>query len=580
MVTVRATRVVPHASGWLQWIVVGSSVAVVAYLVLVPLAFLLWESLHLQSLQLQRAGAAASGFSLDNFRAVYARAGSGRLVSNSLRFALASALIAFTTGTLLAWMNERTNAPFKRVFFALSIVPLIVPGVLFVIAWMLLGSPKIGLINIALQTLFRTDHVFVDVYSLFGMAFVDGLHYAPLAFLMMSAAFRAMDPALEEAALMSGASILSIAWRITLRLSWPASFAALLMLFVRALESFEAPALLGLPAGIPVFTSAIYAVVHRYPADMGLAAAYGVLLVAIAAAGLLLQSRLAARAAHQATVTGRGFRPQRIDLGRWRWPAATLFMTYLLLIVGLPFLVLLWSSLQKFYAAPSFDSLQTMTFAAYRSVLGYPSMVRATLNSIALAVLAATLIMLGTSVICWVVIKSNARGRLALDVMSSVPVALPGLVLGLALMIFYLNVDVGIYGTLWILLVAYVTRFLPYGIRYNSASMLAIHRELEESAAMSGASWWQTFRRITLPLLRPGLVAGWIYIAIVSIRELSSSILLYGPGTEVLSVVVWELWENGQYVELSALGVLMIVALALLVLIAQRVGGRLGYAIG
>jgi iron(III) transport system permease protein len=155
----------------------------------------------------------------------------------------------------------------------------------------------------------------------------------------------------------------------------------------------------------------------------------------------------------------------------------------------------------------------------------------------------------------------------------------PGLVLGLAIMIFYLRVDIGVYGTLWILFVAYVTRFLPYGIRYNSASMLAIHRELEESAAMSGASWWQTFRRIVLPLLRPGLVAGWIYIAIVSVRELSSSILLYGPGTEVLSVVIWELWENGQYVELSALGVLMIVALSLLVMVAQRLGGRLGVRI-
>jgi len=215
---------ISHASGWLQRIVVGASVVVVGYLVVVPLAYLSWESLHLQ-----RAGTLA--LSLDNFRAVLARAGGGRLVGDSLRFAIGSALIAFTTGTLLAWLNERTNAPFKRVFFALSIMPLIVPGVLFVIAWMLLGSPKIGLINVALQASFNTDRVFVDVYSLSGMAFVDGLHYAPLAFLMMSAAFRAMDPSLEEAALMSGASVLSVAWRITLRLSWPAAFAALLMLF-------------------------------------------------------------------------------------------------------------------------------------------------------------------------------------------------------------------------------------------------------------------------------------------------------------------------------------------------------------
>jgi iron(III) transport system permease protein len=184
--------------------------------------------------------------------------------------------------------------------------------------------------------------------------------------------------------------------------------------------------------------------------------------------------------------------------------------------------------------------------------------------------------MLVTSVIAWVVVRTRIRGRGLLDALASVPVAFPGLVLGLAVMVFYLHVDIGIYGTLWILFVAYVTRFLPYGIRYNSASMLAIHRELEESAAMSGASWWTTFRMIVLPLLRPGLVAGWIYIAIVSVRELSSSILLYGPGSEVLSIIIWELWENGQYVELSALGVLMMLALLALTLVAQRLGGFFG----
>jgi iron(III) transport system permease protein len=152
----------------------------------------------------------------------------------------------------------------------------------------------------------------------------------------------------------------------------------------------------------------------------------------------------------------------------------------------------------------------------------------------------------------------------------------PGLVLGLALMIFYLNVDVGIYGTMWIMFIAYVTRFMPYGLRFNTTSMMQIHKELEESAAMSGASWGTTFRRIILPLLKPGLLAGWIYIMIVSIRELSSSILLYSPGTEVISIVIWELWENGQYVELSALGVLFILMLFVLVMVAQAIGRKFG----
>jgi iron(III) transport system permease protein len=174
------------------------------------------------------------------------------------------------------------------------------------------------------------------------------------------------------------------------------------------------------------------------------------------------------------------------------------------------------------------------------------------------------------------VVKTKIPGRWLLDNLASLPIVFPGLVLGLSIMVFSLNVPVGIYGTIWILLLAYVTRFMPYGIRYNTASMVQIHKELEESAAMSGAGWGSTFVRIVLPLLKPGLVAGWIYIAIVSLRELSSSILLYSPGTEVVSIMIWELWENGQYVELSALGVMLIVLLFVLVQVAQLAGSRFG----
>jgi iron(III) transport system permease protein len=197
-------------------------------------------------------------------------------------------------------------------------------------------------------------------------------------------------------------------------------------------------------------------------------------------------------------------------------------------------------------------------------------------NSLLLAVASATIIMLVTAVICWIVVKTKMPGRWLLDNFASLPMVFPGIVLGLAIMVLYLTIPIGIYGTIWIMLIAYVTRFMPYGLRYNTTSMLQIHRELEESAAMSGATWTTTFWRVILPLLKPGLVAGWIYIVIVSIRELSSSILLYSPGTEVVSIVIWELWENGQYVELSALGVLLILALFVLVLAAQWIGRRFG----
>jgi iron(III) transport system permease protein len=554
-----------------KWIVIGLCVALTAYIAIMPLAFLLWQSFFTP----QTASKAAE-FTWGNYATAYGSSETLRLFWNSIQFAVGASLLAFVLGTGLAWMNERTNTPLKKLFFGLSIIPLIIPSVLFTVAWILLGSPKIGIINLALQNWLGLEKPPFDVYSLWGMIWVDGLHYSPMAFLLMTAAFRAMDPSLEESATMSGANIFQVARRITLKLVWPAILATMLILFVRAIESFEVPALLGLPVGIQVFTSSIYQAVHRYPSQIGLAAAHAMTLLVITSIGVYFVSRLSSRGSKYATMTGKGFRPRQIDLGAWRWFAAAIFITYFLLIVVLPFSVLLWSSFQRFYSVPSWQALHNLTLDPYRFVFTYPNLLRSVWNTILLSFGSATLIMLVSAVICWIVVKTKLPGRWILDNVASLPLVFPGLVLGLAIMIFYLNFDIGVYGTMWILFIAYVTRFMPYGLRYNTTTMLQIHKELEESAAMSGASWGTTFWRVILPLLKPGLVAGWIYIMIVSIRELSSSILLYSPGTEVISIVVWELWENGQYVELSALGVLFILALFVLVMLAQWIGSKFG----
>ena len=554
-----------------KWVVIGLCVGFTVYIAVIPLGFLLWQSFFTP-----QTAAKAARFTLDNYVQAYGSSDTARLFWNSLQFAFGASLFSFSLGTALAWMNERTNTPLKTLFFALSIIPLVIPGILFTIAWILLGSPKIGILNLALQDWFGLERPLFNVYSLWGMMWVDGLHYSPMAFLLMTAAFRSMDPSLEESATMSGANIFQVARRVTLKLAWPAILATLLVLFVRSVESFEVPALLGLPVGIHVFTSAIYQAVHRYPSQIGLASAYGMTLLAITSIGVYFVSKLSSRGGRYATMTGKGFRPRRIDLGAWRWAAAAVFAVYFLLIVALPFGVLLWSSFQKFYAIPSWQALHNLTLDPYRFIFAYPNLGRTVWNTLLLSFGSATLIMLVTSVICWIVVKTKLPGRWLLDNVASLPMVFPGLVLGLSIMIFYLNVDIGVYGTMWIMFIAYVTRFMPYGLRYNTASMLQIHKELEESAEMSGASWGTTFVRVVLPLLKPGLVAGWIYVMIVSIRELSSSILLYSPDTEVLSITIWELWENGQYVELSALGVLFILALFVLVTAAQWLGGKFG----
>jgi iron(III) transport system permease protein len=554
-----------------KWVIVGACVAFTVYIAVIPLGFLLW-----QSFRTPQTAAVDAVFTFENYITAYGSIETLRLFWTSLQFAAGTAIFAFLLGTTLAWMNERTNTPFKALFFALSLIPLVIPSILFTISWIFLASPQIGIINLVMQNWLGLAEPPFDIYSLAGMIWVDGLHYSPMAFLLMTAAFRAMDPSFEESATMSGAGILQVVWRITLRLTWPAIVATLLILFVRAIESFEVPALLGLPVGIEVFTSAIYQAVHRYPSLVGLASAYAVALLAITTAGVYFVSRLSSRGSRYATVTGKAFRPRQIDLGAWRWLTAAIFIIYFLLIVVLPFLVLLWSSLQRFYAVPSMEALGNLTLDPYRFMLSYPNLSGTIWNSVVLSFSSATIIMLVTSVICWIVVKTKIPGRWILDNIASLPMVFPGLVLGLSIMIFYLNVDIGVYGTMWIMLIAYVTRFMPYGLRYNTTSMLQIHKELEESAAMSGASWSTTFRRVILPLLKPGLLAGWIYVMIVSIRELSTSILLYSPDTQVISIVIWELWENGQYVELSALGVLFITALFLLVLVAQGLGRKYG----
>jgi iron(III) transport system permease protein len=556
-----------------KWFVVGIAAALAAWLSLVPLGFLLW-----QSFMTPETATTPAQLTFDNYRTAYWSVETLRVFGNSVEFAAGSASLAFVVGTFFAWLNERTDTPFKSAFFALSLVPLIIPAILFTVSWILLASPKIGIINVAIQELFATDIIVANIYSMGGMIFVDGLHQSPLAFLMMTAAFRSMDPSLEESAQMCGATVSQIALRMTLKLVWPAVAAVFLILFLRAIESFEVPALLGLPVGIEVYTSSIYQAVQSYPSDIGLASSYAVALLVIASLCVYAQSRTAVATEKFSTVTGKGFRPRVMRIGRWRYLGAATFAAYLAIVVALPFLVLLWCSLQKFYVAPSLAALKNVTFDAYRAVFAYPVFASAVWNSLILSAASATIVALTTAVLAWIVARTKLPGRWLIDNLATLPLMFPGLVLGLAIMVCYLNLGIGVYGTLWIMLIAYVTRFMPYGMRYNSTSMLALHKELEESATMSGASWGMTFWRVVLPLLKPGLIAGWIYVVIVSIRELSSSILLYSPGSEVLSIMIWEYWQNGQYVELSALGVMLIASLMCLVLLERFASRRFGIA--
>jgi iron(III) transport system permease protein len=496
------------------------------------------------------------------------------MIFNSLIFAVGSTVLSVVLGTTLAYLTVRTNVPFKGLLFAASLVPLIIPGILHTIAWIFLASPRVGVFNKVLEPVVGPGAL--NIFSVWGMMFVEGLHLSPLVFLLMFATFRSMDPSLEESALMSGARLPTVLRRVTLPLARPALYASVLIMAVRALESFEVPALLGIPNGVWVFTSRIWRVLNQYPADYGQAGAYALSLLALTTLGVFWQSRLSKRGKAFQTVTGKGFRPHPMDLGSWRWPATALVIAYFVFAVIMPVLILVYTSFQPFYSVPSPDSLSRFTLDNYAYTLTNPSALRAARNSFALGIGAATTLMFVMAIASWLVVRTRIPGRWLVDNLSFLPLTIPGLVMGVALLFVYLRFPLPIYGTIWILFVAYLTRYMPYGMRYASTSMYQISGELEESAQTSGATWWQTFRRVNLPLLMPGLLAGWIYIVMVSVRELSSSILLYSPGNEVLSILIWEQWENGQLTELASLGVLMVVALVVLVVVAQKLGASVG----
>jgi iron(III) transport system permease protein len=515
-------------------------------------------------------------YTLKNYQAAYASEYTYSTFVNSVIFAAGSSALTFFLGAVLAWLVERTNTPLSGVFVPIAVVPLILPGVLESIAWIFLLSPKFGYLNVALMYLFGLEAAPFNVFSLPGMIWVHSVGQVPLAFLMMVAAFKSMDPSLEESAMMSGAGTWQTLRRITMRLLMPTSASVLLILFVRTLESFETPALIGIPARIYVYTSEIFLAFNEYPPDYGRGGALAVGLLLLSAMGVWLYNRSTKEGKRFQTVTGKAFRPRQFDLGLWRWVGFAFLMIYFVFVVLMPFLVLLWASFLPFFATPSWDALSKLSLDNYTYLLSFRPFWSAMQNSIVLAILTATVAMVLTSLIAWIVYRSRLPGSWILDFLAFVPITVPGIVLGMALILLYVAFPVPIYGTIWVLLIAYVTRYIPYGMRTASGSIMQIHGELEEAAATSGASWWETFKRVTLPLLRPGFVAGWIYICIVSFREFSTSVLLATGESRVLSILLFTMFEQGQVTIVAAIGILMILTLLSVVAVFYKLSGRVG----
>ncbi len=547
-----------------------------AYQVLVPLFFLVWGSL--KNVGPTDAGYFTPRLTLDNF----ARAVDGDefwpALGTTAIFALGSTAFASVVGVALAFVVARTDAPLKGVVNALANARIIMPGLLTAIAWVFLASPEIGLLNRVYRDASGDSKPLFDIYSLLGMIWVMGLDSFPLVYLTMLGALHSMDPSLEEASFMSGHTVWGTMRRVTFPLMRPALLAAVILVLLFTVESFEVPLIVGLPKRLYVLSTEIYFKSTRTPVDFGQAAAFGVMLLALALGLLFFYQRTVRHTAAYQTISGKAFRPRVIRLGAWRWPATLGALLVMFLSVVMPTLVLLWASLLRFFQPPSEQALKAMSLANYERVLGNPTVREGLRNSLILGVSAATAVVLLVAVLAWMVYRTNVRGREALDWLAFAPRSVPAVLFAVSMLWLYLVVPLPIYGTLLVILLAYITRYLPIAMRIVSAGMLQIHRELEEAAYTAGAPWMAMFGRVLLPLLRPAIVSAWIWVAMHSFRELSTSAILSSPGSRTVAVAIYELWSEGSLGLIAAFSVLVLVLLLAVSALAERIGRRFGVA--
>ncbi len=499
-----------------------------------------------------------------------------KTVSNTIIFALGAAVLAMTFGTFLAWVTERTNAPLRPLIYAISLFPLIAPGVLMASAWVLVLHPRIGIINVWARSMFGIEGTLLNGYSMGGMIWAQAIDQVSLPFLLMCASFRSMDPSLEEASFVSGARFGTTMRRVTLPLMLPALLAVFLLVFVRAIESFDVPAVLGVPGGVPVFATQVFLAVWDIPQDYNVASAFGVGYLAISLFLLFLYHRATRMTERYVTITGKAFRPRSMQLGHWRWPVSLLSMLLLVISVGLPVFVFTWTSFVKFYQVPSLSQLPHFSLDNYREILELPHTLQSIYNTLLVGVLSALIIVLIASIISWIVIRTRIRGRKFLDFLSFAPIAIPGTVMGLALLWLYLVIPIPIYATLWILIVAFVGKYITVAVRSTHASMQQISKELEEVSTVSGASWVRTFRSVVLPLMAPGLVVAFIYSLSLTFKVLSMPILLGSVNSKLMSVTIYNLYQDGQYPMLSAMGVILLLLVLSLAMTGTYIGRRFG----
>lgn len=547
--------------------------AFLLFLILVPIVRLLLNSFQLGH------PAVPQGWTLSNYTNAFASPLFYEALITTLWVSTVSTFITVAIAVLFAWLIERTDMPYRNLAWALILIPMAMPGVLFALAWTLLLSPKSGALNVILRDLLGLFGVGLEtgpfnIYSVSGIIFLDGLRGVTTVFLLVVGAFRMMDPSLEEAARVSKAGAIATFFRVTLPALMPAILAATMYAFISSMESFEAPLAVGLPAKIYMLSTLIYFTSRiQAPIDYGLSAVYGVSFMVLMVALLVLYRRAVRHAERFSTVTGKGFRPRVVSIGGWRYVALGAFVGYFLFAVLAPLAILVWCSLLPGYRVPSTAALSLVSLANYEEIFETPRVLSAIWNTLVLMLITASGTMIMALVVSWVIVRSEFRGRSLLDGLVFLPHAIPGIVIALALGMAYLSPPLrstGLYGTLMIVVMALVVSYIAFGTRLMNSAIIQVHKELEQAAYVSGATRFSTLFSITLPLLMPAFAAGWIWVAVHALRAFSIPLMLGTRGTEVYSVVLWEYWDEGGAPLASALGVLLILVLIPMSLAMRR----------
>jgi len=513
-------------------------------------------------------------FTVDKYVQAYTDPALTVVLWNTLIFTLGSAAVATLLALFLSYTNTRTNIPFKFFFGIISIVPMMIPHILFAVSWVLLLNPSNGILNRLLTDLFGLKSALFNIYSLPGMILVEGLLDLPIAYLIIAPAMSAFDVSLEESSKVCGASALRTLTRVTLPVLRPAILASVILVIVRCIASFAVPSVIGMPGRIYVLATHIYRIISTgFAADYGKAAAVGMSALAASILLIYLYRYLTSESGKYVTISGRGFKPALIDLKLSRYPLMGVIGLLSFVLIVLPVMVLFYTSMLPYVMVPTAKAFSQMSWKNWAEVLRDPISLLALRNSITLGVAGATLGVILSILVSYVIVKVRTTASGILESLSFLSFSFPGIVIGVGFMWFFVRTP--LYATIWALLIGYIATYLPYGIRPLSSAFVQIHSHLEESSRVCGASAFATMRRIVIPLLVPGILSGWILMATMFVRELTLSVVLSRPGSEVLAVQILRFAEDGLWGRLSALGIIMIFVSSFLVIAASLLGRKL-----